>query len=101
MTGMGTKQMTPYRAERPVQGSAGWPDVGALASGDRGHILVLSPNATQVQRQSPPQHPEDGVQVRNWPDREAGPRPRGSLNQWIEDGALNQCQTIGAGGQAR
>lgn len=39
--------------------------------------------------------------VRNWPAYEAGLRRRGSLTLWIEEGALEQWQSLGPGGQAR
>jgi hypothetical protein len=39
--------------------------------------------------------------VENWPEYEAGLRRRGSLTLWIEDGALEDWQTRGKGGQAR
>src|ERR1700676_2576413 len=45
--------------------------------------------------------PKMAFKVRNWPEYEAGLRRRGSLTLWIEDGALNDWQTLGPGGQAR
>jgi hypothetical protein len=39
--------------------------------------------------------------VQNWPAYEAGLRQRGGLTLWIEDGALEDWQTCGQGGQAR
>jgi hypothetical protein len=39
--------------------------------------------------------------VKNWPEYEAALRRRGSLTLWIEDGALEDWQTYGPGGQAR
>jgi hypothetical protein len=39
--------------------------------------------------------------VENWPEYEAGLRRRGSLTLWIEDGALDDWQTRGKGGQSR
>jgi hypothetical protein len=39
--------------------------------------------------------------VQNWPACETGLRRRGSLTLWIEDGALEDWQTCGQGGQAR
>jgi len=45
--------------------------------------------------------PKMSFKVQNWPAYEAGLRPRGSLTLWIEDGALEDWQTCGQGGQAR
>ena len=45
--------------------------------------------------------PKMAFKVRNWPEYEAGPRRRGSLTLWIEDGALRHWQTLGPCGQAR
>ena len=45
--------------------------------------------------------PKMAFKVQNWPAYEAGRRRRGSLTLWIEDGALEQWQTSGSGGQAR
>src|SRR5271155_3709124 len=45
--------------------------------------------------------PKMKYQVRNWPAYEAGLRRRGSLTLWIEEGALDQWQSLGPGGQAR
>jgi Transposase DDE domain len=45
--------------------------------------------------------PKMKYQVRNWPAYEAGLRRRGSLTLWIEQGALEQWQSLGPGGQAR
>jgi hypothetical protein len=39
--------------------------------------------------------------VQNWPAYEAGPRRRGSLLLWVEDGVLEHWQTCGPDGQAR
>ena len=39
--------------------------------------------------------------VRNWPAYEAGLRRRGILTLWNEEGALEQWQSLGPGGQAR
>jgi hypothetical protein len=39
--------------------------------------------------------------VQNWPAYESGLRRRGSLTLWIEDSALEACQTCGQGDQAR
>jgi hypothetical protein len=41
------------------------------------------------------------LKVENWPDYEAGLRRLGSLILWIEDGALEDWQSHGDGGQAR
>jgi Transposase DDE domain len=45
--------------------------------------------------------PKMSLKVQNWPGYEAGLRQRGSLTLWIEDGALEDWQTCGQGGQAR
>ena len=45
--------------------------------------------------------PKMSFRVQNWPAYEAGLRQRGSLTLWIEDGALEDWQTCGQGGQAR
>ena len=45
--------------------------------------------------------PKMSFKVQNWPAYEAGLRQRGSLTLWIEDGALEDWQTCGQGGQAR
>jgi hypothetical protein len=45
--------------------------------------------------------PKMSFKVQNWPAYEAGLRRRGSLTLWIEDGALEDWQTCGQGGQAR
>jgi hypothetical protein len=45
--------------------------------------------------------PKMSFKVQNWPAYEAGLRQRGSLTLWIEDGALEDWQTCGHGGQAR
>ena len=45
--------------------------------------------------------PKMKFRVRNWPVYEAGLRRRGSLTLWIEEGALEQWQSLGPGGQAR
>jgi hypothetical protein len=45
--------------------------------------------------------PKMKYQVRNWPEYEAGLRRRGSLTLWIEEGALDQWQSLGPGGQTR
>src|SRR3982074_1360261 len=45
--------------------------------------------------------PKMSFKVRNWPAYEAGLRRRGSLTLWIEDGALDEWQSCGQGGQAR
>ena len=45
--------------------------------------------------------PKMQYQVRNWRAYEAGLRRRGSLTLWIEEGALEQWQSLGPGGQAR
>src|SRR3954447_13311733 len=45
--------------------------------------------------------PKMAFKVRNWPAYEAGLRRRGSLTLWIEDGALENWQTVGQAGQAR
>ena len=45
--------------------------------------------------------PKMSFKVQNWPAYEAGLRQRGSLTSWIEDGALEDWQTCGQGGQAR
>jgi hypothetical protein len=45
--------------------------------------------------------PKMPFKVQNWPAYEAGLRQRGSLTLRIEDGALEDWQTCGLGGQAR
>jgi hypothetical protein len=45
--------------------------------------------------------PKMSFKVQNWPAYEAGLRQRGSLTLWIEDGAPEDWQTCGQGGQAR
>jgi transposase len=45
--------------------------------------------------------PKMAFKIENWPAYEAGLRRRGSLTLWIEDGALENWQTCGPGGQAR
>ena len=45
--------------------------------------------------------PKMSFKVQNWPAYEAGLRQRGSLTLWIADGALEDWQTCGQGGQAR
>jgi hypothetical protein len=45
--------------------------------------------------------PKMSFKVHNWPTYEAGPRRRGSLLLWIEDGVLEHWQTCGPDGQVR
>jgi hypothetical protein len=39
--------------------------------------------------------PRMSFKVENWPEYEAGLRRRGSLNLWLENGALYRWRTLG------